>query len=345
MEIARNPFFSVIVPVYNTASFLNKCIESILAQTFQDFELILVDDCSDDGSGSICDSFSYEDKIRVIHHIKNQGVVKARDTGIKASNGRYILWVDSDDYILPDRFLRIFETIDKHRVDIVLTGNKIIGSHSEKNIHDSIPTGVYFDSEYEKVKRTFMQFNCKKVNRNVSPCLWTKAIKKELFAYSTDKIPFSLKIGDDAPRVYLAFLCAKSLAVIEDYSYCYVSHVSQMTRHIPNDYFENALWIYKFIEKVNHCEGFLPDEVIKLSINQNICHITAYAICISAAQSYSDCSSQYEKILSEKAVVAALNKKTIASQHIYYRVVLNMLCKKKFSILKILSFLFCMVMF
>ncbi|MBQ7815737.1 MAG: glycosyltransferase, partial [Oscillospiraceae bacterium] len=97
---------SVIVPVYNTEKFLDKCIESISKQTFDDFEIILVDDGSTDKSGQICDTWAHKDnRVKVIHK-QNAGVSAARNNGIAAAKGEYIAFVDSDDTVSPD-YLRL----------------------------------------------------------------------------------------------------------------------------------------------------------------------------------------------------------------------------------------------
>lgn len=105
-----SPKVSVIIPVYNVERYLNKCVESVLNQTFQDFEIILVDDGSTDKSGEICDSYA-SDKVKVIHKI-NGGLSDARNVGTKQAKGEFITWVDSDDTIHP-YFLEILVSMSK----------------------------------------------------------------------------------------------------------------------------------------------------------------------------------------------------------------------------------------
>lgn len=95
------PFFSIIVPVYNVEKYLEKCIGSVISQTYEDYEIILIDDGSTDNSGSICDLYKkrFDNKIKVIHQ-KNGGLSKARNTGIFYAQGIYIIFLDSDDYFL-----------------------------------------------------------------------------------------------------------------------------------------------------------------------------------------------------------------------------------------------------
>ena len=94
--------FSVVIPVYNVKDYLEKCIDSVLAQTSDDTEIILVDDGSTDGeSGQICDRYAekHPDQIRVIHQ-NNRGVSSARNSGIRAATGEFIVFIDGDDYIV-----------------------------------------------------------------------------------------------------------------------------------------------------------------------------------------------------------------------------------------------------
>ena len=105
---------SVIVPIYNSEKYLKRCVDSILSQTFSDFELLLVDDGSTDGSGSICDEYSVKDSRVRVFHKENGGVSSARNLGLDNARGEWITFVDSDDY-LEESFLAelsVFEDVD-----------------------------------------------------------------------------------------------------------------------------------------------------------------------------------------------------------------------------------------
>ena len=113
---------SIIVPVYQAGKYLEKCIKSILDQTFTDFELILVDDGSNDGSEKICDDYAKKDaRIKVIHQ-KNQGVSSARNAGMNCAEGDYIAFVDADDWIETDMFEQCMDAMEQHKVDIIYHG-------------------------------------------------------------------------------------------------------------------------------------------------------------------------------------------------------------------------------
>ena len=110
--IMQTPKISVIIPVYNVESYLSKCIDSILCQTYTDFELLLVDDGSSDASGKICDMYKENDnRIRVFHK-KNEGVSKARNLALNNALGEFVIFVDSDDWIEPNTFELVLNQLE-----------------------------------------------------------------------------------------------------------------------------------------------------------------------------------------------------------------------------------------
>lgn len=116
------PKISIIVPVYNVEKYVKKCIDSILNQTFKDFELILVDDGSTDNCGKICDEYSKDDsRVRVVHK-ENGGLSDSRNTGIELSRGEYLGFVDSDDYIAFDMYETLYNNLTLHNADISVCG-------------------------------------------------------------------------------------------------------------------------------------------------------------------------------------------------------------------------------
>lgn len=118
--LMSKPFFSILMPVYNSAKFLNRSIDSILNQTYQDFELIIVDDCSTDGSADILADYLRKDKhIIVTRTAKNAGVANARNEGMKLVKGRYLTFVDSDDYIEITLLEKVKEVIDSTKAQLV----------------------------------------------------------------------------------------------------------------------------------------------------------------------------------------------------------------------------------
>lgn len=121
--------FSIIVPVYNVKEYLRECVESILSQTFSDYELLLIDDGSTDGSGKICDVYAqYNPSIKVVHR-KNGGLSAARNTGIENASGDYFVFIDSDDYIKIESLQKISECIGSESYDVIVT--RLIQKYSD----------------------------------------------------------------------------------------------------------------------------------------------------------------------------------------------------------------------
>lgn len=130
-----NPFFSVVIPVYNAEKYINKCVESILQQSFENFEVVLVDDGSADRSMAICEDLSKKDDRVSLVHQKNQGVSTARNKGTSLAKGRYIIFVDADDYIRADTLMFLHESCNDCRADICFFGyQRVVGNEVKQTI-------------------------------------------------------------------------------------------------------------------------------------------------------------------------------------------------------------------
>lgn len=116
------PLFSIIVPVYNVEKYINKCVDSVLNQTFTDFELILVDDGSPDGCPAICDEYAKKDpRVKVVHK-ENGGLSDARNAGLDKCAGKYVIFLDSDDFWNDDNALNLLYEKAKNNYDIIMFG-------------------------------------------------------------------------------------------------------------------------------------------------------------------------------------------------------------------------------
>lgn len=177
LESARQShFFSIVMPVYNVEKYLPQAIDSVLGQTFKDFELILVDDCSPDNSYKMCNDYAKRDgRIQVIHLEKNGGVSNARNIGMKAAEGQYLLFMDSDDYIDSVLLEKVYHSLKKNVADIVFFGMteehfNVKGEHIESVVFE-LPT-KYFKNKnslrryiIELEKATLYGYACNKFYR------------------------------------------------------------------------------------------------------------------------------------------------------------------------------------
>ena len=125
----QTPDVSIIVPVYKTERYLRKCIDSLISQTLKNIEIIIVDDGSPDNSGIICDEYAKkDDRIKVVHK-ENQGLGMARNTGLENATGKYIGFVDSDDYVMPQMYEVLFNAANAEDYELALSGIRFVGGN------------------------------------------------------------------------------------------------------------------------------------------------------------------------------------------------------------------------
>ena len=208
------PKISVIVPVYKAEQYLHRCVDSILSQSFADFELILVDDGSPDNSGLICDEYASKDsRVKVIHKA-NGGVSTARNVGIENAKGEWIAFIDADDYIEQG-----FLSIPKDATEDLLIQN-----------YKLIIDGEFYSKNFDKCVVTSSGMKTL-VNENIAKRIyrvpWAKFFKKTIIDNNNIKFAEGVKIGEDTLFV-LDYLCfTKSVRYLSGSSYMYRKEESE----------------------------------------------------------------------------------------------------------------------
>lgn len=202
------PKLSIIVPVYNVELYLHKCIKSILTQSFTDFELILVNDGSQDNCKNICEEYSLLDsRIRVINKA-NGGLASARNAGLDIARGDFIGFVDSDDYIEEDMYELLYNSVIEHHADVAECSINII--NIDKSIHQIQNTGEIFvgDNEYALTQL---------LNNGYRNSVWNKIYNRELFI----NLRFPNKLYEDGFLVYKILLKSRKYVFIGKSKYNY----------------------------------------------------------------------------------------------------------------------------
>jgi len=216
------PEISIIIPVYKIEKYISACLDSVLSQTFCDIEVIVVDDGSPDTCPSICDTYAKKDsRIKVIHK-ENGGLSSARNAGIDAACGNYIMTVDGDDYIDKNMCRRLYDTAKSTGADMVVcsinnveeSGDVISGMNSDS----PLVCGVMSKDDY---KRALL----KKGNWYYAVA-WNKLYKKELF--NSVRYPVG-KIHEDEHIIHHLVENCDTIACIEDRLYYYVNHAASIT--------------------------------------------------------------------------------------------------------------------
>lgn len=257
---------SVIVPVYQVEQYLRQCLDSILKQTFQDMEIILVDDGSKDNSGKICDEYALKDnRVKVIHQV-NKGLSDARNTGMNQMSGKYFMFVDSDDYISELMVEKLYEKAEETGADIVCCNFEYFWKNNEK--------ASYSTKQRSEVLNSSEIFNHRKNEKNYG--FWTVAWNKLHKSSSMNSFRFrSGKIHEDefwANDIYQKDL---KVVTIEDSLYYY------RQRH-------NSIVNIKNIKKeFDLIEAF--QERIQIYLNQNMYPDQAYKVLIYSLEPLNEC--------------------------------------------------------
>ena len=243
---------SVIVPVYNVENYLSKCVNSILNQTYKNFELILVDDGSPDACPKICDDFEKQDDRVVVVHKVNGGLSSARNAGLDICKGEYIAFVDSDDYIEKDYLDKLYKAIKENNADLSICGFKYVDDNGNQlsNNYKALASKVY--SNYNKYDVIFAD-NC-----IPSVVAWNKLYSKHIF--NNIRYPEG-KIHEDEFITYdIITACNKGVAVIEDRLYNYlIRQNSIMGSKKPS-------------EKMLHAIEAVNNKVVKLNTDNKNYH-------------------------------------------------------------------------
>jgi glycosyltransferase involved in cell wall biosynthesis len=205
---------SVIVPVYNVEEYLPKCLDSILNQTFKDFELILIDDGSTDGSGRICDEYAIIDNRIKVFHKRNEGQAIAKNFGIDNSLGKYISFVDSDDWIDENMLLEMYQEAISNDADIVIAGHYVV------NLDNTIECiNILNKRKLNRLEATKLILE----DTQILSFPWDKIYRRELF----DGIKYSEKrIFEDTATTYKLFNKANVLVQLNQSYYYYVRRES-----------------------------------------------------------------------------------------------------------------------
>lgn len=220
--IKENELISIIVPIYNVEKYLPKCIESIMTQTYENIEIILVDDGSTDNSGLICDEYKEKDSRIVVIHKKNGGLSDARNTGTETAKGEYVGFIDSDDYIDKTMYEKLYNAIKQNDADMSICswvrvdedGDEIIVENESSPLKDEVING---EIALSKVL----------VNNGVFyVTAWNKLYKKDL----VKKIKFPVgKIHEDEFTVHRFMHKCNKIVCISDILYFYLKRSDSIT--------------------------------------------------------------------------------------------------------------------
>ncbi len=217
------PLFSIIVPIYKIEKYIRQCIESVIKQSWKDFELILVDDGSPDGCGKIIDDYArVDERVKVIHK-ENGGLVHARMTGASAARGKYILNIDGDDYI-EDGCLEVLASYAKeYDADVYCFGYFQRSEDRAVEMPYCVEEGLYDTEEKKKKILSKLIYDPDKpfYTFGMSPSVWTRMTKRELYVKRQMAVDRRIVLGEDLALTVPLMFEAKSIYIINKPFYDY----------------------------------------------------------------------------------------------------------------------------
>jgi len=252
-KLPCNPLISVIIPVYKVEPYLRKCLDSVLAQTYANLQIILVDDGSPDNCGKICDEYAGKDKRIEVIHKENGGLSDARNAGLGIMKGEYVAFVDSDDWVLPKYIEDMYENLKKYNSDLAISGIAYFYEHNKEYKYP------YNMKTREGVWNREQAINKLMYQNEFLPSAYVKLYKVKLF--ETIKYPKGMYWEDLATAYRLFFACDK-ISYLDDKNYFYVQRRGSIL-HKPS------------IKKMNDALDIL-DEMLKwIKENMPVCEKSA----------------------------------------------------------------------
>lgn len=318
--------YSIIVPIYNVEKYLERCIESLLKQNFDDYEVILVNDGSSDGSNLICKKYLDNNKVRY-YEKKNGGLGDARNYGIERAKGEYLIFIDSDDYVVANLLECIDQAIEKYNGDVVIFNYMLV------NMQDEL---LYIEKQFLDPNK-ILSVKTNKELLLIGPSACNKVFKKQLFI--ENNIRFPVKVWyEDLRTTAKVLACAERIVYIDEELYHYFVRPGSI---MNNDNIERNLEIIEALEDlkqyfdVNFPEMY-NDEFEYLAISNVLVNATGRVMSVGYNRSVISCFYNYVKntfphFRHHKKYLGKLNKK---QKIIYY-----LMCMKSFRLLKILFIL------
>ena len=242
---ALSSMVSVIVPVYNIATYLNKCVDSILSQSYENIEVILVNDGSTDNSGKICDAYAIKDNRVIVIHKNNQGVSSARNDGLTIAKGEYISFVDGDDYCHQNMIQILINEMKKYDADLIICNINSVWNDGRVEVH-----GNYENKIFNEIKNFGNYFADYYGISNIIASPWNKLYKKEIVCTFKD----GMNYGEDLIFVFDCLRKCKKILTINQplYNYQHFNDTSATKKYRPD-------YINIWVDRIDAIKVFCKD--------------------------------------------------------------------------------------
>lgn len=297
---------SIIVPIYKIEEYIKQCVDSIIAQSYTDLEIILVDDGSPDNCPKICDKYAEKDSRVKVLHKQNGGLMSARQAGLKIATGEYVGFVDGDDWIEPNMYEKFANLIDKYNPDMAMC--EFLYSYPESDEKSSqLPEKEFYDkTALENEIYPKLLFKPPYYNFGINPCCWSKIFKKELLENNLYNVTEKIKIGEDAAFTYPCLLQVKSLAYCGEYLYHYRINQNSMTKSYDKNMEDTIMIPYEILKKAfSKYNGFELDKQLEYFLLSLINGIVRNEANPKNKKSIKDKKATFKKFTTNEDVVNA----------------------------------------
>lgn len=246
------PQLSIIVPIYNGSQYLYRCVDSILEQEYRDYEVILVDDGSSDDSLEICYEYERKDSRVIVLHKQNAGLVSARKSGLSVAKGKYIGFVDCDDYIEAEMYSGLMEAAQRDNADIAIGGIIIDNPNSSVIVHNMFSEGFYDKEKLETEVIPQMLTYSGFLKYGIIPGVVVKVFKRELLEEILPKISDNISIGEDVAITSYSILAANSVSIVHAAAYHYVQDDESMIHKFDSKRFEKICNLHSCLTEIQN---------------------------------------------------------------------------------------------
>jgi len=248
-----DPLVSIIVPVYNVENYISECVESIQKQTYQNLQILLIDDGSTDQSGIMCDAYAEKDRrIRVIHQ-PNRGLVAARKRGLADAGGKYIGFVDGDDCITPDMYQALTDRMETSGADFVHSGYLEKGGKKAAGVKGVINLAGR-DRKYKFLKDAVLG-----TGSYISPSIWSKLFKADLIKKSYMQVPDANQYGEDLINLCICVMESSKAVLMNAAYYHYRVRKGSLSNRETIDSFKDTVKMYESICGILESYGYAQE--------------------------------------------------------------------------------------
>lgn len=304
---------SVVIPVYNMEKYLERCVESVLAQTLKEIEIILVDDGGSDRSVQMCDEYKKKYSNIIVLHKENGGLTSAWKAGSKLANGAYIGYVDSDDFIEPNMYERLYDAVKKNDADIACCGLKHIYENDSNRMWTEqmeFPQDVFDVKDLKEQVFPVLINDGSFMGRHLQPNRVTKLVRKELVLSNLEMCNDSVSIGEDYQFSLCMFLDAEKVVILRDFfPYYYYMNDDSMTMKHDQNYMQKIKVMKENLTRISREKGGydLKHQILNDFLCLTILHIKG-GIYKKKKSSYKEHRADMKKICRDADVIEALGK-------------------------------------